>query len=214
MKKAPLALWCLVLLAPGLSASEPVDYLRDVKPILAKHCHACHGAENQKAGLRLDTAALALKGSDAGVVIVGGQSNDSKLIKAITGAKGVKQMPPREPRLTAAQISLLKAWIDQGAKALPGEVALPPVVAKSKHWAFQTPVRPSLPAVKNQAWIRNPIDRFILARLEKEAIKPSPEADRVTLIRRLSLDLLGLPPTPQEVDAFLADERPDAYERV
>src|SRR5438105_1480198 len=214
MKKSPLALMCLGFLAPALSAGEPVDYPRDVKPVLAKHCYACHGPENQKAGLRLDTAALALKGSAAGAVVVAGQGKDSKLIKAASGAKGVKPMPPRDPRLTAGQIALLKAWVDQGAKAPPGEVALPSVAAKSNHWAFQTPVRPPPPAVKTPLWVRNPIDRFILARLEKEGIKPSPEADRVTLIRRLSLDLLGLPPTPQEVDEFVRDSRADAYERL
>jgi hypothetical protein len=191
-------------------AAEPVDYLRDIKPLLAKNCYECHGAQKQRADLRLDTATGALKGGRSGPAIVPGRSNQSKLIKAVTGADDTKLMPPREPRLTAKQIDLLKAWIDQGAKAPTNEVA----GATLKHWAFQTPVRPAEPAVKNNAWVRNPIDRFILARLEKEGLVPAPEADRTTLIRRLSLDLLGLPPSPQEVDEFLADQRPDAYERL
>src|SRR5205807_1520985 len=116
------------------------------------------------------------------------------------------------PRLTAAQITVLRTWIDQGAAAPSHE--LTERVSSSKHWAFQTPVRPPLPTVRQEAWVRNPIDRFILARLEKERMAPSAEADRITLIRRLSLDLTGLPPTIAEVDAFLADRRPGAYERV
>src|SRR5262249_25368266 len=115
-------------------------------------------------------------------------------------------------RLTAEQIAVLKKWIDAGANAPADEVAQKPV--RERHWAFQTPVRSEEPAVRNTAWVRNPIDRFILAPLEKEGIAPSPEADRVTLIRRLSLDLIGLPPSPAEVDAFVNDARPDAYERL
>src|SRR5205823_4189785 len=106
------------------------------------------------------------------------------------------------------------AWIDQGAKAPANEKAEDALAAGRKHWAFQKPIRPTLPPVRNESWVRNPIDRFILARLEKEGITPSPEADRATLIRRLSLDLVGLPPTPAEVDAFVSDRRCDAYERL
>ena len=121
-------------------------------------------------------------------------------------------MPPTGPPLDAVQVAVLKAWIDAGAAGPADEVA-----AANKHWSFQPVVRPTEPAVKNEAWVRNPIDRFILARLEKEGVaaaQPSPEADRATLIRRLSLDLLGLPPSPKEVDDFIADQRPDAYEKL
>jgi hypothetical protein len=214
MKMLLASLLCLAFLTPRLAADEPVDYLRDIKPILAKYCYGCHGAETQKSRLRLDTAALALKGGKSGPIILPGKSKESKLLKAVTGGEGVTLMPPREPRLNAKQIALLKAWIDQGAKPPPAGAEPAVVKSNGKHWAFQTPVRPALPAVKNHAWVRNPIDRFILARLEKEGIKPSPQADRVTLIRRLSLDLLGLPPTPDEIDAFLADVRPGAYEHL
>jgi mono/diheme cytochrome c family protein len=201
------------LFAGPVAAAEPVDYLRDVKPILAANCYACHGAEKQRSGLRLDTAAALLHGGNAGPAAVPGKSADSLLVKAVTGADDVKVMPPKGPRLTAAQVATLRAWIDGGARAPAGEA--PQVIAtKSKHWAFQPPLRPAVPRVKDGARPRNPIDNFILARLEKEGIRPSPEADRVTLIRRLSLDLLGLPPAPREVDEFVNDLSPDAYEKL
>src|SRR5262249_28847923 len=148
-----------------------------------------------------------------GPAVVPGKSGDSLLIKAVTGAGDTKRMPPREPHLTAAQVAVLRAWIDQGARAPANEVAAK-AASQNRHWAFRPPVRPAEPAVQNAAWVRNPIDRFLLARLEKEGLTPSPEADRATLIRRLSLDLLALPPSVQEVEDFLRDDRPDAYERL
>jgi mono/diheme cytochrome c family protein len=209
-----LAIFTTVLMPVLASADGPVDYLRDVKPILAKHCYACHGPDKQRSGLRLDTAASALKGSDAGPVIVPGKAAESKLFKAVSGAADVKTMPPKGDRLTAREIALLRDWIDRGARAPANEVAAKATADATKHWAFIAPVRPPLPAVHNTSWVRTPIDRFILARLEKEGIAPSPEADRVTLIRRLSLDLIGLPPTIAEIDEFVNDPRPDAYERL
>jgi hypothetical protein len=197
----------------GLRAAEPVDYLREVKPILARNCSKCHGLQKQQAGLRLDTAKNVLQGSDSGPVVTPGKSQDSLLYKAVSGHPDVRAMPPRGPRLTREQIAVLQNWIDQGARALASE-AEETTQSGGNHWAFQAPVRPKEPEVRNGAWCRNPIDRFIEARLEKERIAPSPEADRTTLIRRLSLDLLGLPPRPQEVDNFLRDTRPDAYERL
>ena len=189
-----------------------VDYAADIKPLLAKHCTSCHGAEKQKSGLRLDSAAAATKGGDNGPAIEPGKSAESLLIQAVTGAEGVAAMPPKgQPRMSPDEITLLKSWIDQGAKAPVEDAAAGPVKG-ANHWAFRPVVRPELPAVVNQAWVRNPIDTFVLARLEKQSLHPSPEADRVTLIRRLSLDLLGLPPTIEEVDAFVADKRDNAYE--
>ncbi|MFL5339800.1 MAG: c-type cytochrome domain-containing protein, partial [Gemmataceae bacterium] len=185
---------CVALLPVAGWAAEPVDYLRDVKPVFTQHCVKCHGTAKPKGGLRLDTAANALKGGDSGAVIAPGSGDQSRLVKAIRGGDGdVPTMPPdKNPRLSAAQISVISRWIDAGAKAPATEVA---EGAKSKitHWAFQPVKRPTLSAVKNVAWVRNPIDYFILARLEKEGISPSPETDRATLARRLSLDLLGLP---------------------
>ena len=151
------------------------------------------------------------KGGDSGPAVAPGHADKSRLFLAVTGAEGVKPMPPKGPPLDAAQVALIKTWIDAGAVGPANEVA---AVAASKHWSFQPIKRPAVPAVKDKAWVRNPIDAFILARLEKEGVAPSPEADRATLIRRLSLDLLGLPPSPNEVDDFVADQRPDAYEKL
>lgn len=200
-------LFCL----PAIVAAAPVDYVRDVKPILTTQCVACHGANKPRAGLRLDTAAAVLKGGDGGPAVVPGKSDESLLIEAVTGADEQERMPLKRPPLTEAQVALLRAWIDQGAR-FPRDETPDPAVAT--HWAFVPPVRPALPSVSDPKWGRNPIDRFVLARLEREHLQPSPEADRVTLIRRVSLDLIGLPPTPEEVDAFVADPRPDAYEQL
>src|SRR5262245_61378956 len=191
----------IVLLIPMAgTGAESVDFLRDVKPLLSRHCASCHGAQKQRAGLRLDSGALLLSGGDSGPAVVPGKSAESLLIKAVTGSgERDLRMPPTGPRLTTQQVGLLKAWIDEGAKVPPGETAAGPARAQSSHWAFRTPARPALPPVKNTAWVRNPIDHFLLARLEKEGLEPAPEADRVTLIRRLSLDLTGLPPAPREV---------------
>src|SRR5262249_54736311 len=154
----------------------------------------CHGPQKQRGSLRLDTAAAARDGGNSGPAVIPGKSADSLLLKAVTGAEGVKAMPPQGERLKPAQVETLRAWIDQGAKAPAEETVAAATPAGSTHWAFQPVRRPAEPAVKNTAWVRNPIDRFILARLEKDGITPSPEADRVTLIRRLSFDLTGLPP--------------------
>src|SRR5262245_34563434 len=212
--------WAWIVLLAGLGFpsfdargddSRTVDYVQDVKPIFTKHCTACHGGEKQKSGLRLDTVALARRGGDSGPAIEPGKSGESLLIQAVTGAEGVAAMPPKgEPPLANDEIALLKLWIDQGAKAPADEGATGPVKG-ANHWAFRAVVRPDAPPVVNQTWLRNALDAFVLARLEKEGLHPSPEADRVTLIRRVSFDLLGLPPTVEEVDAFLADTRPDAY---
>jgi hypothetical protein len=194
-------------------AARTVDFAKDVQPILANSCYECHGPEKQKGGLRLDEKAAALKGGDTGPAVVPGKSAESLLIQAVAGTKAdLARMPKKRDPLTAEQIGLLRAWIDQGAQ-WPEAVATSKRKDWRKHWAFKAPVRPPLPAVKRADWVRNPIDAFILARLERERLKPSPEADRVTLLRRLSLDLIGLPPTIAEVDAFLTDHSDGAYEK-
>src|SRR5205809_6365091 len=192
---------------------QSVDYLRDVKPVFASNCYGCHGAKVQMAGLRLDTGAAILKGSMSGPVVVPGSSAESKLIRAVTGAEGAVRMPFKKPPLKEEEIARIKAWVDQGAKVSEAELAEDGRGAQT-HWAFLPPVRPALPEIDNPQWVRNEIDRFVLARLEKEGIAPSPEADRRTLIRRLSFDLIGLPPTPEQADAFLADKAANAYETV
>ncbi len=197
-------------LVVGTSRAAPVDYLREVKPILAEDCYRCHGASQQKSSLRLDTAAALLKGGEVGPGFKPGKSAESLVIQAVKGTHdSISQMPYKKPALTDAQIATLARWIDEGAKAPADEAP-----ESKKHWAFVVPTQPPLPEVKQTNWPRNPVDRFILARLEEKKIKPAPEADRVTLIRRVSLDLTGLPPTPAEVDAFGNDTRPDAYERL
>src|SRR5207245_1074825 len=182
-----------------------------------KHCAQCHGPAKQRGDLRLDTAAQLMVGGNSGAAIVAGKGNASRLVQAITAAKDtndLKMMPPSDrPRLSAKEIALIKAWIDEGAKAPVKEEPIG-AGAGSNHWSFKAPVRSTPPAVKNERWTRNPIDRFILARLEKDGITPSPDADRATLIRRLSLDLTGLPPSPTEVDAFVRDPASDAYDKL
>ncbi|HXG12909.1 MAG TPA: PSD1 and planctomycete cytochrome C domain-containing protein [Gemmataceae bacterium] len=229
LKRFPLVLGVLALAAGALlavdktpdpgklppAAARPVDFERDIKPIFTRACISCHGPEKQRAGLRLDDGTQALKGGDSGPVIKPGDAKGSRLLHAVAGIDPDLKMPPapRTP-LTTEEVSLLRAWIEQGAKWPKDNGTTVARSARSNHWSFQPIKRPAVPPVQNTAWVRNPIDHFILARLEKEGIAPSPEADRATLIRRLSLDLLGLPPTPEEVDAFLADTRPDAYERL
>jgi cytochrome c553 len=184
---------CLPFAADG----APVDYLSDVKPLLATHCYKCHGATQQKNGLRLDTAAAALKGGERGPAIKPGRSEDSLLIQVVRGTHPeVTRMPYKRTPLEDAAISTLAAWIDAGAGAPENESP-----DTAKHWAFIPPVRPPVPAV---AAAKHPVDAFVLARLEEEKISPAPEADPVTLLRRLHLDLTGLPPSPAEVDAFMA----------
>ncbi len=194
-------------------AARKVDFATDVRPIFASSCYPCHGPKKQESALRLDQKAAAMKGGESfgSTAIRPGKSAGSVLIQAVAHVHADLKMPKKGDRLTAEQVGLLRAWIDQGAD-WPETAA-----AKGKdpkdHWAFKTPTRPAPPTVKNKGWVRSPIDPFILARLEKEKLKPAPEADKTTLLRRLSLDLVGLPPTIAEVDAFLADKSKDAYEK-
>jgi mono/diheme cytochrome c family protein len=208
-----LSLLCVALFTARAAAADPVDYPRDVRPILAAHCYPCHGPDKQRSGLRLDSVAAIRQGGNTGPAVTPGKAGESLLIHAVTGTNDAAVMPPKGPRLSAAQVALLKTWIDQGANA-PADAAVAGGPARSRHWSFQSVRRVEPPAVQDAGWVRNPIDAFVLARLEKEGLKPSPEADRTTLIRRLCLDLTGLPPTPEEVDAFVQDTRPDAYERL
>lgn len=192
----------VVLSLSGLiSAQAAVDYVTEVKPILARNCYKCHGAAEQKGELRLDTAALALKGGDRGVVIVPGKSSESLLVQAVRGvAPKLKQMPLKMSALTDEQIAVIAKWIDEGAAGPAKEE--PQKIGADSHWSFQVPKRPALPKVKDTSWPKNPIDYFILAKLEEKGIKPSPEANPVTLQRRAALDVTGLPPKLAEVAAY------------
>ena len=204
-------------------SKSTVEFARDIEPILRDQCYSCHGPDQQMSGLRLDQADDALRGGYSGAVIVAGDSASSRLIAMVAGGDNVV-MPMGGAPLTSEQIGLLRAWIDQGAKR-PATATGPamqtvqapvpsPAQGASLHWAFRPIVQVKAPSVRNSMWVRNAIDAFVLAKLETGGVKPSAEADRTTLIRRLNLDLIGLPPTPQEVAAFVSDNRPDAYERV
>ncbi len=194
-------------LPPALQ--RKVDFARDIQPLLAQRCYECHGADKQKNGLRLDLKSAALKGGESGPALVSGKSAESRLVQHVSGSNPDLIMPPKGERLTAEQIGLLRAWIDQGLVWPDSAEA-----SAKPHWAFVSPVRAAIPSVKNKKWARNPIDNYVLAQLEKERLAPTIEADRITLIRRLSLDLTGLPPSPQEVDQFVADKSKDAYAQL
>jgi hypothetical protein len=182
----------------ALAAEKPVDFDRDVRPILSDNCFACHGPDDKRrmANLRLDTEEAFAK------IVKPGDAAGSRLLMRIGATNPAARMPPPQAGLTLsdAQISVIRKWVEQGARW-------------ERHWAFAPPQRSPLPVVRDEKWARNAIDRFVLARLEKEGLQPSPEADRATLLRRLSFDLIGLPPTAAELDAFLADKAPTAYEK-
>lgn len=211
-RPATAAAWLVALfLAPAISAGEPdrshpVDFNFEVRPILSDKCFRCHGpdARERKAGLRLDTKESAFGESESGLcAIVPGKPDESELVARITSTDESERMPPKSlgRTLTPHEIDTLKRWVAQGAEWQP-------------HWSFRPPIAAPVPDVKHPDWPRNPIDRFVLARLEAEGHSPSAEADRERLIRRVTFDLTGLPPTLAEIDAFLADRRPDAYERL
>ena len=215
-KRTPAAGWslrCLVAfvlqgcailstLESGAHAESPaLDFNRDIRPILAENCFYCHGqdANKRQAELRLDVRDVAI---EAGA-IVPKDPRASELVSRINATDPKELMPPPKSnrRLSPEQKKRLERWIEEGANY-------------ATHWAFVAPERPAVPAVKGTQWVRNPIDRFVLAKLEAGGMSPSPEADRATLIKRLSIDLTGLPPTPEEVDAFVADTDPKAYEKL
>ena len=200
-----LVSWQTVNAAPAKGSAKRVDFSRDIRPIFSDTCFTCHGPDEQtrQMGLRLDTQEGPFEDRGGYRILVPGDSSNSRLFQRINTEDKDMRMPPawsgRE--LTREQIERIRQWIDQGAEW-------------QMHWSFIPPKRPSLPQVKEDAWPRNPIDSFVLARLEGEGLSPSPEADKETLIRRVTLDLTGLPSTPAEVDAFLADKSPQAYEKV
>jgi hypothetical protein len=196
------------------SAAGKIDFERDIQPIFARACLKCHGSARQKGGLRLDGREAALQGGNSGAVIKPGDARQSRLLHLITGLDPELKMPPTGPSLTTDQVGKIRAWIEQGANRPKTSGSAPVGNLRSTHWAFVPPEHGSLPCVSNHAWVRNGIDAFVLARLEKEKISPAPEADRATLARRLYLDLLGLPPEPGEVEAFEHNPRSDAYEQL
>jgi mono/diheme cytochrome c family protein len=214
MKFLSAILICITLLA-GLRtmSAEPahpsVDFSRDVYPILQRHCIECHGPEKQNGKLRLDSRAAATEGGTNGAAIIAGKAAESELIRRVLLTKADDEvMPARGELLSKKQIETLRQWIDEGA-------VWPEKVKASSHWAYVPPKRPAVPAIRDaKLVVRNPIDAFIISRLEALNMRPTPEAERAVLLRRVSLDLIGLPPSPKELDDFLADTRPDAYKRA
>lgn len=196
-----------LLLMPSLAQAEnPIDFNRQIRPILSDNCFKCHGPDEaeRKSGLRVDTPEGIIAASESGKhAVVAGKSAESELIARITSADADLKMPPAATgkHLSPEQIELLRRWVDEGA-------------TWKGHWSFEPPVRVEPPAVANEAQVKGAIDRFVLARLEKEGLAFSPQADKTTLIRRVTFDLTGMPPTLEEVSQFLADESPDAYERL
>jgi Protein of unknown function (DUF1553)/Protein of unknown function (DUF1549)/Planctomycete cytochrome C len=202
--------------AGNAQAEEGVDYARQIKPLFARRCYACHGALKQQSGLRLDTAAAMHTGGSGGPAIEAGKSSESLLVEALTGASGVARMPPEEAgeALKSDEILLIRRWIDEGAKAPADELPQPDPL---KHWAFQRVERPPLPAAVRPGVpekSQNPIDAFVYGTLERQGLVPSAPAEKQVLLRRVYLDLLGLPPTRDELHAFLDDTADDAYEKV
>ncbi|QDV50350.1 PSD1 and planctomycete cytochrome C domain-containing protein [Gimesia fumaroli] len=183
--------------------AEPVvDFTQQIQPLLAKHCYSCHGPDVQEGGLRLDQSEQAFQQLESeATAIVPRHPEKSELIARITTKDDGLQMPPEGERLSREQIDLLQNWIQQGAEW-------------KKHWAFQPPQKVTPPQTKNSKWVKTPIDAFILAKLEEKGLSPAPSADRVTLIRRAYFNLTGLPPAPEEVDQFVNDPAPDAYEKL
>ena len=198
---------CLVVLGGVAQGAEPrvIEFNRDVRPILSDYCIQCHGPDEKqrKADLRLDIESGALADHDGHRAIVPGNLSESELFQRVTSTDENERMPPAKfaRQLSAEQIGILKQWIEQGA-------------GWQKHWSLIPPLKPALPSVKVASWCRTPLDHFVLARLEKEGLAPAAEADKATLLRRVTLDLTGLPPTVAEVEAFLADTSEQAYEKV
>src|SRR5688572_15020566 len=207
--------------APASGHAAPVDFAREIQPLLAEHCHRCHGPRKQKAGLRLDQKAEAFKPAESGnVPIVRGDPAKSILLKLVSSSDKDERMPPKGESLTATQIALLKRWIESGAdwpaSADVSEARHTELVVADEdreHWSFLPLKSPPVPAIEN-AWVKTPVDQFILAALEAKGVRPSTVAPRRTLVRRIHFDLTGLPPSPEEVAAFVNDSAANAEERL
>ncbi|MCH8043684.1 MAG: PSD1 domain-containing protein [Planctomycetes bacterium] len=196
---------------PPTGRTTKVDFERQILPIFRARCFECHGPKEQEARLRLDVRRIVFSGGETGPAVTPGDSAGSLLIKRVLAKDEDERMPPEGKPLSADEIALVRAWIDAGAKWPKGVGA---TIAEKRHWAYVKPTRPALPTVKDTAWPQNAIDRFVLARLEAAGLSPSELASRARLVRRVYLDLIGLPPSPDEADKFVADDSPAAYERL
>ena len=196
----------------SLASAQPVDFVRDIEPILAAQCYSCHGSQEQEGQLRLDARVLARKGGVSGTLVVPGKGTQSLLYKRLIGDEEGDRMPLDQDPLATEQLDLIRRWIDQGAAWPAGTGAASQTV--QTHWAYISPQRPALPAAKGSAWVRSPIDAFILDGLLQQNLAPSRPSGKATLVRRVFLDLVGLPPSVSQVDAYLADDSPNAYEQL
>jgi hypothetical protein len=215
--------FCFPAALPVAAEDDVAFFEKRVRPLLIQHCLECHSEDSAESDLRLDSLAAMLRGGERGPAIVVGKPDESLLISAVRHGELLK-MPPKR-KLATAEVAALERWIARGA-AWPGVVPAPIAVgspAKSSaamaesrrnHWSFQRPTVVEIPRVTNATWPQSPMDAFVLKRLESHAITPAPRADKATLIRRVTLDLLGIPPSPEEIDAFERDETPDAWPRL
>ena len=202
---------CALAVASTTRAAD-IDYLREIKPLLKTHCYACHGALKQESGLRLDTVEQARKGGKHGPAILSDKpAAESEIVKRITSKDPSGRMPQESKPLAEKEIALLTAWVAQGAVGPTDEK---PELDPKKHWSFQPIVRPAVPVVQNSQWVRNSIDAFVSAEHQKHGLSPLPPAEKHALLRRVTIDLTGLPPTRAQIHAFVADTSPDAYEKV
>jgi hypothetical protein len=201
----------LALSGPVEGPAQEVDFVRDVRPLLESQCLSCHGPAKQKGRLRLDSKASAFRGGASGPGIVAGKSGESRLYQVLVTATDDDRMPQDAPPLAKEKIELIRAWIDQGA-AWPDAASID--AKAEKHWAYVPPLKRAPPAVRNAAWVRNPVDAFVAQGHERRGLAPRPEAPREALLRRVMIDLIGLPPTREELRAFLDDASPGAYEKV
>lgn len=206
-----LALLVQLFFASQLARADAVDYVKQIKPLLAERCYACHGALKQNGKLRLDTAALAIAGGKHGAAIKPGDAQSGTMLARLTATDELERMPPEGEPLKPAEIALIRAWVAQGAKAPADEK---PERDPQDHWAFKPPVRPAVPVIASKAWSTNPIDAFIAAAHESRGLTPQPPADKRIWLRRVTIDLTGLPPTREELDAFVADASADAFDKV
>jgi mono/diheme cytochrome c family protein len=229
-----LSMVFFLFLAAPLPAAEPVPadhaekmargqdlFRKQLRPLLLERCLKCHGGEKVRSGFDLTSRETMLKGGENGIVVVPGKSKESRLWKLVSHLDD-PHMPPKDGKLSAAEINSLAAWIDLGApydkplidKTVAAKKPLVVTDEDRRFWSFQPLRRPAVPAVKNERWARNPLDRFVLAKLEEKGLTPNPVAEKRKLIRRVYFDLIGLPPTPEEVEAFIKDDSPRAYEKV
>ncbi|MFN8855455.1 MAG: DUF1549 domain-containing protein, partial [Planctomycetaceae bacterium] len=200
--------WCQ---ESGRTPASPAQYLQQIKPILKERCFACHGALAQKGGLRVDTAQALLLGGESGPIVTRGDATASELIRRLTTQDLGERMPPEGHPLSPQQVEQFRIWIEAQAPSPDNEA---PEMDPRDHWAFRPPVRVAPPTRASAASVANPVDAFVQRQLEHAGLLPRPRTDRATLLRRVSLDLTGLPPTPTELLDFLSDESPDAYSRV